>query len=53
MAQRPENLRDVSLEDLKAHLVMDLLAGAEDVSVVLQKRGKTVRLGAMKTSSTQ
>ncbi len=53
MAQRPENLRDVSLKDLKAHpeMVMDLLSGDEDVSVVLQKRGETVRLGAMKTFS--
>ncbi len=53
MAQRPENLRDVSLEDLKAHpeMVMDLLSGDEDVSVVLQKRGETVRMGAMKTYS--
>ncbi len=53
MRQRPEELRDVSLKDLKAHpeMVVDLLSGDEDVSVVLQKRGDTVRLGAMKTYS--
>ncbi len=53
MAQGPENLRNVSLEDLKAHpeMVTDLLSGDEDVSVVLEKRGETVRLGAMKTYS--
>lgn len=53
MAQRPENLRDVSFEDLKAHpeIVMDLLSGDEDVSIVLQKRGSTVRMGAMKQYS--
>ena len=53
MTQRPEHLRDISLEDLKAHpeMVMDLLSGDEDVSVVLQKRGETVRMGAMKTYS--
>ncbi len=53
MAQRPEILRDVPLEDLKAHpeLVVDLLSGDEDVSVVLQKRGETVRLGALKSYS--
>ncbi len=53
MAQRPENLRDVSLEHLRTHpeIVMDLLSGDEDVSVVLQKQGESVRLGAMKTYS--
>lgn len=53
MTQRHENLRDVSLKDLKAHpeVIMDLLSGDEDVSVVLHKRGETVRLGAMKTYS--
>ncbi|MCP3959899.1 MAG: hypothetical protein GY719_18805 [bacterium] len=53
MPQRPENLRDVPLEDLKAHpeMVIDLLSGDQDVSVVLQKRGETVRMGAMKTYS--
>lgn len=53
MAQRPEILRDVPLSDLKAHpeMVVDLLSGDEDISVVLQKRGETVRLGALKTYS--
>ena len=53
MTPRPENLRDVPLEELKAHpeVVMDLLSGNEDVSVILHKRGETVRLGAMKTYS--
>ncbi len=53
MRQRQAELRDVSLEDLRAHpeMVMDLLSGDEDVSVVLQKRGDTVRLGAMKSYS--
>jgi len=55
MRPRREDLRDVSLEVLKAHpeLVMDLLSGDEDVSVVLQKRGDTVRLGAMKSYSNE
>ncbi len=45
MAQRPENLRDVSLEHLRTHpeIVMDLLSGDEDVSVVLQKQGESSR----------
>ncbi len=55
MKQRSEELRDVALEDLKAHpeMVTDLLSGDEDVSVVLQKRGGTVRFGAMKTYSNE
>jgi hypothetical protein len=53
MTQRREILRDVPLEDLKAHpeMVVDLLSGDEDVSVVLEKRGETVRLGALKSYS--
>jgi hypothetical protein len=53
MRQRPDELRDVPLTDLKAHpeMVMDLLSGDDDVSVVLQKRGDMVRLGAMKIYS--
>ena len=53
MAQVPEKLKDVSLTDLRANpeIVMDLLSGDEDVSVVLQKRGNSVRLGAMKVYS--
>ncbi len=51
MRQRAQELRDVSFEDLKAHpeMVTDLLTNDEDISVVLQKHGDTVRLGAMKT----
>jgi hypothetical protein len=53
LAQKREHLQDIALKDLRAHpeLVTDLLSGAEDVSVVLQRRGDTVRLSAMKTYS--
>jgi hypothetical protein len=42
MTRKPDTLRDVPLRDLRAHpeLVLDLLSGEEDVSVVLQKRGE-------------
>ncbi len=51
MAQRSEKLRDVSLEDVKAHpeMITDLLSGEDDVSVVLEKHGDTVRFAAMRT----
>lgn len=51
MAQRSEKLRDVSLEDVKAHpeMITDLLSGDDDVSVVLEKHGNTVRFAAMRT----
>lgn len=51
MAQRSEKLRDLPLEDVKAHpeIITDLLSGDEDVSVVLEKHGDTVRFAAMRT----
>ena len=51
MAQRSEKLRDLPLEDVRAHpeIITDLLAGDEDVSVVLEKHGDTVRFAAMRT----
>lgn len=51
MAQRSEKLRDVSLEDVRAHpeMITDLLSGEDDVSVVLEKHGNTVRFAAMRT----
>ena len=51
MAHRSEKLRDLPLEDVKAHpeIITDLLSGDEDVSVVLEKHGDTVRFAAMRT----
>ncbi len=51
MAQRSEKLRDLPLEDVKAHpeIITDLLSGDDDVSVVLEKHGETVRFAAMRT----
>ena len=51
MGQRSERLRDLPLEDLKAHpeIITDLLSGEDDVSVVLEKHGQTVRFAAMRT----
>lgn len=50
MAQRSEKLRDLPLEDVKAHpeIITDLLSGDDDVSVVLEKHGDTVRFAAMR-----
>jgi hypothetical protein len=51
MAQRSEKLRNFPLADVKAHpeIITDLLAGDDDVSVVLEKHGNTVRFAAMRT----
>lgn len=51
MAQRSEKLRDLPLEDVKAHpeITTDLLSGDDDVSVVLEKHGDTVRFAAMRS----
>ena len=51
MAQRSEKLREFPLEDVKAHpeIITDLLSGDDDVSVVLEKHGDTVRFAAMRT----
>lgn len=51
MEHRSEKLRTLPLEDLKAHpeVITDLLSGDRDVSVILDKRGDTVRFGAMRT----
>ncbi len=51
MIQRSEKLQDVSLEDITAHpeMITNLLSGEDDVSVVLEKHGNTVRFAAMRT----
>lgn len=51
MAQRSEKLRDLPLADVKAHpeIITDLLTGDDDVSVVLERHGDTVRFAAMRT----
>jgi hypothetical protein len=51
LATRPEKLKTLPLEDLKAHpeIITDLLSCDDDVSVVLDKRGDTVRSGTMRT----
>ncbi len=51
MARRSEKLRDLPLEDIKAHpeIITDLLAGDDNVSVVLEKHGDTVRFAAMRS----
>ncbi len=51
MAQRSEELRDLPLEDVRAHpeIITDLLSGDDGVSVVLEKHGDTVRFAAMRT----
>ena len=51
MAQRSEKLKDLPLEDVQAHpeIITDLLSGDDDVSVVLEKHGTTVRFAAMRT----
>lgn len=51
MTHRSEKLRDLRLEDVKANpeLITDLLSGDDDVSVVLEKHGDTVRFAAMRT----
>ena len=51
MASRPEKARTFPLEDLKAHpeIITDLLSGKDDVSVLLDKRGDTVRIGKTRT----
>ncbi len=53
MSRRSEKLRDLPLEDLKMHpeIITDLFSGDEDVSVLLQKRGDTIRFAASRTYS--
>ncbi len=53
MSQRSEKLQDLPLEDLKTHpeIITDLFSGDEDVSVLLQKRGDTIRFAASRTYS--
>lgn len=53
MTKKPDILQNVPLRHLQAHpeMVLELLSGEDDVSVILQKRGETVSLGAMKTWS--
>ncbi len=50
MGHQSEILRTLPFEDLKAHpeVITDMLSGDRDVSVVLDKRGDTVRFGAMR-----
>ena len=51
MPQRSEKLKDVPLAEVKAHpeIITDLLSGDDDVSVVLEKHGDTVRFAAMRS----
>lgn len=51
MEQRSEKLREIPLEDVWAHpeVITDLFRGDGDVSVVLEKRGGTVRFATMRS----
>lgn len=48
-----EKFQDLPFADLKAHpeIVTNLLAGDEDVSLILKKHGDTVRFATMRTYS--
>lgn len=51
MGHSHDKLRTLPLEDFKAHpeVIIDLLSGDSDVSVVVDKRGDTVRFGTTRT----
>ncbi len=51
MPQKSEKLRDLPLEDVQAHpeIITDLLSSDDNISVVLEKHGNTVRFAAMRT----
>jgi len=50
MEQISEKLRSIPLEHVKAHpeIITDLLSTEDNLSVVLEKHGNTVRLAAMR-----
>ena len=50
MAQRVEQFHDILLDDLKGHLevITDLLFDNDDISLILEKRGKIVRFAYMR-----
>jgi hypothetical protein len=51
MGQRSEKLRDLPFEDIKAHpeIITDILSSDDSVSVILERRGDTVRFAAMRS----
>ena len=48
MGLRSEKLREVPLEDGK-EMILDLLSSDDDVSLVVEKHGNTVRFAAMRS----
>jgi hypothetical protein len=48
MEMRSEKLQDLTLEDGKV-AIMELLSSADDVSVVVEKHGNTVRFAALRS----
>ena len=55
MAQVAEQFSDVLLDDIKGHpeVITDLLFDQDDISLILEKRGKVVRLAYMRRYSTE
>jgi len=51
VAQRSEKLKALDITELRAHpeIITDLLAGDDDVSVVLEKHGDVVRFATLRT----
>lgn len=48
MGLRSEKLHDLSLEDGK-EMIMGLLSGEDDISVIVEKHGATVRVAVMRS----
>lgn len=50
MAQPAEQFHDILLDDIKGHpeLITDILFDDEDLSLILEKRGKTVRFAYLR-----
>jgi len=50
MAQPAEQFHDILLDDIKAHpeLITDILFDDDDLSLILEKRGKTVRFAYLR-----
>lgn len=50
MAQSAEQFHDILLDDIKGHpeLITDILFDDEDLSLILEKRGKTVRFAYLR-----
>lgn len=53
MVQVAEQFSDVLLDDIKGHpeVITDLLCDQDDISLILEKRGKVVRLAYMRRYS--